>query len=155
MSCSRGLDTSLTGATAKVHPGPERTAKGLPGGVRRGCGTKHGSGNVARDVIRSESKTLERKEAQEGIDRVLRLTTNHTERIRCWSKTLKAQLLLCEFCRISTNNNAPVLKRGASRWARGAAAAKCHEGNLVVTSLGTWQRGKTPEEQRTPWTLPA
>jgi len=91
MSSSRGLGTSLTGATAKVHPDPEYMAKGLPGGVCRGCGTKHGSGNVARDVIRSGSETLERMKAQEGIDRVLRLTTNHTSRIRCWSKALKTQ----------------------------------------------------------------
>jgi hypothetical protein len=39
----------------------------LPGSVRRGCETKRVSGYVGRDVIPSESKTLERTEAQEGI----------------------------------------------------------------------------------------
>jgi len=64
-------------------------------------------------------------------------------------------MLLCELCRISTNNNAAAPTRGISRCARRADAAKRHEGNFVVTSHGTWQRGKPPEERRTPWALPA
>jgi hypothetical protein len=46
------------------------------------------SGYVARDVILSESKTLERTKAQEGIGFEERLTTGLEERIRYWSNTL-------------------------------------------------------------------
>jgi hypothetical protein len=46
------------------------------------------SGYVTRDVIPSESKTLERAEAQEGIGFEERLTTGLEERIRYWSNTL-------------------------------------------------------------------
>jgi hypothetical protein len=61
---------------------------GLPGAARRRRENKRESGNVTRDVILSESKTLERAKAQEGIGFEERLTTGLEERIRCWSNTL-------------------------------------------------------------------
>jgi hypothetical protein len=68
MSSPRGRGTSLVDATAEAHPGFDLVVSGLPGSFQEEAGTKRVSGYVARDVIPSESETLERTKAQEGID---------------------------------------------------------------------------------------
>jgi hypothetical protein len=88
MSGPRGQDTSLVDGTAEAHPTLDRAETGLPGAARRRRETKRVSGYVARDVIQSESKTLERTKAQEGIGFEERLTTGLEERIHYWSNTL-------------------------------------------------------------------
>jgi hypothetical protein len=88
MSSPRGQGTSLVDATAETHPTLDRAETGLPGAARRRRETKRMSGYVARNVIPSESKTLERTEAQEGIGFEERLITGLEERIRYWSNTL-------------------------------------------------------------------
>jgi hypothetical protein len=71
MSFPRGMGTSLMEETAVAHPVLDLLLVGLPmTSRRRFTGTKRRSGDVARDVLQSESNTLERRKAQEGIDLV-------------------------------------------------------------------------------------
>jgi hypothetical protein len=88
MSCLQEQGTSLVDEPLRCISSLIRAASGLPGAVRRRRETKRESGRVTRDVVLSESKTLERPKAHEGIGFEVRLTTGLEERIRYWSNTL-------------------------------------------------------------------
>jgi hypothetical protein len=66
MSGPRGQGASLRDVTAEAHPTFETLLASLLGSDGRRRRQKRKSGYVARDVIQSESNTLERRESSGG-----------------------------------------------------------------------------------------